>query len=469
MSMDKETLLRVLSGLRDRPDELIAISVRQAEQLAVQAEQIARLEATVAGLERRLSEWEQRPPGSVAPFRIEEGKRTQNPKRPGRPKGHVGCSRPRPEVTEDIRVALSACPCCGGALEGIEPVEQIIEELPVVRPRVIRLTTYKGRCPSCGPVRSSHPLGVSTAVGAAGVALGPQALSVIARLQYQWHLSKRKSCQLLEQLFGLRVSPGGLVAATHRLAGRLKDDYSALWQKARQSSTLYSDETGWYVGSPGYSLWVFTNEAFTLYRIVKSRNRSELYQTIGTDFGGVLVSDCLSVYDEASRLQHKCYSHHFKAIKQAMAEHPQNGDGFLAQLCLCLKSAMILKDLKDQTDPSSWRDSVEHLRQNTSALLKQPRGQPQEESVRLRLLKQHDHLFTFLDYDQVEATNNQAERQLRPAVIARKLSCGNRTELGAATFEVLASLAATCRQTGQDLAGLILDALAPTTQLRSTR
>jgi hypothetical protein len=58
-------------------------------------------------------------------------------------------------------------------------------------------------------------------------------------------------------------------------------------------------------------------------------------------------------------------------------------------------------------------------------------------------------LFTFLDYPAVAATNNQAERQLRPAVISRKLSCGNKTEAGAKTWEILASLAATCAQQGQ--------------------
>ena len=50
----------------------------------------------------------------------------------------------------------------------------------------------------------------------------------------------------------------------------------------------------------------------------------------------------------------------------------------------------------------------------------------------------------------MDPTNNLAERQLRPAVIRRKLSCGNKTRRGARTFEVLASLAATCRQRGED-------------------
>ncbi|MGF1534851.1 MAG: transposase, partial [Elainellaceae cyanobacterium] len=48
----------------------------------------------------------------------------------------------------------------------------------------------------------------------------------------------------------------------------------------------------------------------------------------------------------------------------------------------------------------------------------------------------------------VEATNNLAERQLRPAVISRKLSCGNKTPTGATTWAILASLAATCEQRG---------------------
>ena len=53
-----------------------------------------------------------------------------------------------------------------------------------------------------------------------------------------------------------------------------------------------------------------------------------------------------------------------------------------------------------------------------------------------------------LDHDEVEATNNRAERQLRPAVISRKISCGNKTEEGMKTWEILASLAATCQQKG---------------------
>jgi hypothetical protein len=69
-----------------------------------------------------------------------------------------------------------------------------------------------------------------------------------------------------------------------------------------------------------------------------------------------------------------------------------------------------------------------------------------DEKVANRLRKKRDRLFTFLYHDNVDATNNLAERQLRPAVIARKVSCGNRTEKGAATWQTLASISATASQ-----------------------
>jgi transposase len=72
-----------------------------------------------------------------------------------------------------------------------------------------------------------------------------------------------------------------------------------------------------------------------------------------------------------------------------------------------------------------------------------------------RLEKQQDHLFTFLDVEEVEATNNLAERQLRPAVIALKVSCGNKTPKAAHTWEILTSLAASYAQQAESFALLV--------------
>ncbi len=446
--------------MSERPSyEQILQALSREELLGIvadQAQAIEFLRQRVEELERRLDDEQQKPPRSAAPFRIPEAKRKTERKRPGRKKGHPGVHRVIPEhIDESIEVPLPACPGCGGALSSVEPIEQYIEELPEIRPRVTRLVTYEGHCAHCGDVHSTHPLQVSLASGAAAVQLGPRALGTALELMQVHNLTRRKVCAVLRDLFGLRLSPGGLTQVAHRLAGKLSEAYEALLDNARQSDRQHVDETSWWVGAPGWWLWVFTHPSQTLYRVRSSRGRDVIYDTLGTQFPGVLISDCLNIYDDASPTQQKCYSHHLKAISQAIEKHPQQGEGFLRQAWLNLKTAMALKKARANLPPEQYAEMRRAIEQNTARLLKPPRANPLEESVANRLRKQQDHLFTFLDHGPVEATNNLAERQLRPAVIARKLSCGNKTARGAHTWEILASIAATARQAHTSFAQLI--------------
>ena len=59
--------------------------------------------------------------------------------------------------------------------------------------------------------------------------------------------------------------------------------------------------------------------------------------------------------------------------------------------------------------------------------------------------------FVFVEYPEVPSTNNLAERRLRPAVIARKISGGTRSEKGSHTKMGLMSLLATWAAQGQAL------------------
>ncbi len=60
--------------------------------------------------------------------------------------------------------------------------------------------------------------------------------------------------------------------------------------------------------------------------------------------------------------------------------------------------------------------------------------------IRMRIKKFNQELFTFLDNPLVEPTNNRAERQLRPMVIMRKITFGNRSALGASNQAVMMSI-----------------------------
>jgi len=174
---------------------------------------------------------------------------------------------------------------------------------------------------------------------------------------------------------------------------------------------------------------------------------------LGEQFTGVLVSDCLATYDDVNPRQQKCYSHHLKAIKLAGEGNPS---AWLDAVRGLLLEAMELKRQSLASEEKAARRT--ELMAQAQKLLALPRPTNLEEKVRRRLEKQQDHLFTFLEVEAVDATNNLAERQLRPAVIARKVSCGNKTPSGAHTWEILASLSATCVQRAESFAHLVSQA-----------
>jgi hypothetical protein len=102
-------------------------------------------------------------------------------------------------------------------------------------------------------------------------------------------------------------------------------------------------------------------------------------------------------------------------------------------------------------DPESFAARRQGLEERLDALIAEGRRFSDPDNARLakRLRKQREHLFTFLEVEGVEATNNRAERALRPAVVVRKTGGCNRTPQGARTHAVLASLLVTAKQQGR--------------------
>jgi len=430
-------------------EQLITLIFQQAERISELTEQVDRLGEQVKKLTEQIEELESSGHRQAAPFRRDADKKVANPKRPGRKAGHKGFWRqPPPRIDEEIEVPLEGCPRCGSPVSDVRPIEQIIEEIPPITPRRYELTTYRGQCPQCGHVHSSHPLKTSQGQGAAKVQLGPRAKAIALKLTYAYGLSKRKTQAVMEQVCGLSASPSGWHYGCWRLAQKCKATYQHLIEQARQSDYLHCDETSWYMGSPNSWLWVFTNADQTLYQVADSRGRQVLQQVIGTDYKGILISDCLNIYDDVNPVQQKCYAHHLKAIRQAKIQHGEGRNGFLEQVERLLKTAIVVGQVSGQVPACNYQHACTHLEEQADKLLLPARADPIEEKIANRLRKQRDHLFTFLYIPQVPPTNNLAERQLRPAVIARKLSCGNKTRKGADTWQILTSLIVTNSQNG---------------------
>lgn len=236
--------------------------------------------------------------------------------------------------------------------------------------------------------------------------------------------------------------------------------YEGIQLALRQSPVVCADETGWWLLCRMAWAWVFTNSDWTLFVIRPSRGHQVVLGVLGKDFAGCLQSDCFAAYDPLPyEDKAKCVGHLLKSLRE-VAELQTGADReYPEQAKALFKSAIALKDQKPALPDEVYAAEVACINQELDRLLEAEVTEPKNLKIANRMRKHRRHLLTFLDKDDVEPTNNQAERQIRPLVLQRKVSCGNRSDRGASIHETLTSVLATARQQGKDFVALVIQAM----------
>jgi transposase len=454
---DPDTALKPSTEPREVRLAELETQLRQRDAL------IEQLQQRIAELEQRLAELERAAKRQATPFARK--RRKEHPKRPGRKAGEgrfTFRAQPTPDqVNETKEQVLEACPACGGPVTDVKDHEQFVVDIPEVQPIVTRYVTHSGQCARCGRrVRSRHPEQISDATGSAGVVIGPRAKALAADLKHRLGVPYAKVAEVLEVGLGLSVSRGGLCQADARLAEQARPVYDELIDLIRQSAVAHADETGWRIGTLSAWLWVFTNRDLTVYTIARGRGHEVVVQMLGEAFAGILVSDCFTAYDHqalAAWLKQKCVGHLLKDLSELNASKTAGAVRFAQDLTRVLRAALTLRDHQPMLAPADFAAQAAQLEAELDALIDIRRQLTDADNIRFakRLRKHRQHLLRFLYVDGLDATNNQAERMLRPAVITRKTGGCNRTDGGTQTHSILASVLTTCRQQGFS----ILDAL----------
>ena len=468
-------------------DDLIALVVKLATAVETLQAEFHILRSEVQTLREENEALKRKGHRQTAPF--SKGSRKADPKPPGRKKGEGPFTfrrAPAPdEMTEppvDVPVSRSDCPACGGGLTGERVDFAYVTDLPVeVKPRVRQYRVSVCRCKACGArVRGEHPDLAPGQHGASAHRLGPRLKAAAHALHYGLGLPVRKVPEVLGLLCGVRVTQSALTQDALRQSERaMGEAYRALREGVKDAPRVNTDDTGWRIGGETAHLMAFATEDAVVYQIRERHRNEEVREVIPADYAGVMICDRGKSYDALPGVkQQKCLAHLLRALSDETETDPANG--FAAALKERLGAAHRLwrayragrlgrgaydragMDLHRQITLDLVRERVQlHTRQGEDRSPPPPRSAPRD-AVNRRLLEQvgghhwRGNLLRFLTDPAIEPTNNRAERALRGAVIARKVSHCSKSERGAEAYAVFVSVIRTARQQGNP----ILDTLA---------
>jgi transposase len=413
---------------------------------------VARLEAELQALKELLENSQRRGKRQATPF--SKGEPKAAPKTPGRKAGHPAAHRAIPDKVDRTEEAPlpPACPDCGGQV--VEDDVQTQYQIDIPRPIPVSVTQFSihvGHCEICGQrLQGRHAEQTSDAIGAAAVQIGPNALGLAAELKHVMGVPFGKVARILSTATDLELNRSTLARASQRLARKCWPTYARLVLRLRPGAVTHVDETGWKVGGHSAWLWVFTNDDISLYVIDPSRAHEVVEDILGTEYAGVLVSDCFMAYDPLTCTQSKCVGHLLRHCKELQEIKSGRAVQFTRDLAHLLRAAITLKARRQKLSVHGYQVACGRLEAALDRLLARHLTDADNARFAKTLRKQRPRLLTFLYHDAVAPTNNAAERELRPAVVVRKTGGCNRTDAGAKAHAVLASVLRTCQKQGFD-------------------
>jgi transposase len=443
-------------------DDLAALVVRlqcQVEALTAANEALRHENATLKRGSKR----------QAAPF--SKGARVEQPRRPGRQPGEgtFSCrTAPAPEQLTAPPVAVpvtaAACPVCGGDLkpERVDVVS-VTDLPPLPRPVVTAYRVQVCRCRSCGRrVRGQHSAVAPDQQGATAHRMGERVMAAAHTLHYGVGVPVRKVPPVLKALTGVDVTQGALTQdALRRAQGPVGRAYQGLRASVRESAVAHTDDTGWRVGGGTAQLMAFETDAATVYQVRPRHRNEEVREVVPAGYAGVLVTDRGRSYDArelAAVRQQKCLAHILRSLSEVAEAKRGPARTFSTRLMGQVREALALGKHATEMERARFDAEAERLKEAITRQLRDRRlADPDNQRLLNELGGHHDrgNLLRFLETSGVEPTNNRAERALRPAVIARKVSQCSKTWEGAEAFAAFTSVVRTLvRQGASPVEGL---------------
>jgi IS1 family transposase len=272
------------------------------------------------------------------------------------------------------------------------------------------------------------------------VLVGAFLATFIASLSVRYRMSRTKIQEFLKDWTNTELSIGTIDRCIRETGITCVPVVEELVEQLQQADILHLDETHWYEKGKLHWLWVAVSTKTALFHI-GSRRKEELSHLVTEAFLGWLISDGYAAYRSHPKRQ-RCLAHLIRkavaitgAINQKIAQIGQWILDDLRELIATIASGSYDNRLKSKRMTGLLR--VCHLGQKAD--------HDKLQALAKEILNDWDAVVAFVKNPELPPTNNEAERALRHAVIARNIGFGTRTSEGSLAYSSLLSVIETCR------------------------
>jgi len=390
-----------------------------------------------------------RPPSSDPPQQPRPPRPRGQRRRGGQP-GHPGSTRtliPVEDVDEVVVLKPEQCRGCHAPLSGDDPTpfrHQVIE-MPPIKPVITEYQWHQLVCPACGETtRAPWPAGVPSGT------YGPRVQATVALYTGAYRLSKRTTQHVMEEVFGVPMSVGTIGPLEQATTAAVAAPVEEARRYVHEPEVAHLDETSWRQGDKRAWLWVAVTSWVTVFVVRLSRGGQVARELLGERFSGILVTDRYSAYNwYPVRWRQLCWAHllrDFEAMRDRGGCSEEIGDALLAQAHQMFTWWHRVRE--GTLKRSTFRSYMTPLRREVERLLEAGSrcGVPKTAGTCRDILKWREALWTFVQVEGVEPTNNTAERAIRPGVLWRKGSFGTQSAAGSRFVESLMTVVATLKQ-----------------------
>jgi transposase len=444
---------------RDDTDGLKPLVVSLLKQNEELLGQIKALLARIAELEAKLGHPPKSPDNSSLPPSSARKANVETPPAAKRSrKGHPGVARTlsdNPDATRDVYAEHCTC---GAALpaDGQEIAHAYDHiDLPPIRPVTTRINLHRATCVCCKKRFTAKP----PTDMPPGSPFGPGIVSLVTYLHGSQMVSYNRMTEVLGGLFGVTISEGAIANMLARAAVPFAAKAAEIAETVRASPVIASDETSARVKGKTHWQWTFVAKTAVLHLIAPTRGKVVPVEFLGGATPDVWISDRLAAQCNHASAHQFCLAHLIRDAQYAI----DAGDTIFApQFKAFLQDACAVgrrrPDLADATIKAHARRLARELDRLLDLEPAQAEGRKLRDAIQLTA---RDKLLVFMLRRNVEPTNNESERALRPSVIFRRVTNGFRSDWGAKIYADFCSIVATGRIHGRSPLDAIRAALAP--------